>query len=154
MGEWMSPNRNVNRGYRKLDVWNDAIEYYAVTCDVSCSFPYELKRVASNQIASADSIHRNIAEGCCRRTIKEYLQFLPIALGSAGESVSGLHAYCRADQITGEQMAAADKVVFKLDNGLKRLIESLQRKRDEGTWEESFVVRESNAAYGEDVPHE
>jgi len=51
-------------------------------------------------------------------------------------------------------MAAADKVVFKLENGLKRLIESLQRKRGEGTWEESFVVRESNAADGEDVPHE
>lgn len=80
--------KNVNRGYRGLRVWQDAIEYYAQTCDVFLKFPYELKRVASNHIASVDSIHRNIAEGFCRRSIREYLQFLNYALASAGESVS------------------------------------------------------------------
>lgn len=145
---WVSPHRNMNRGYRKLDVWTDAIEYYAVTCDVFRGFPYDLKRVASNQIASVDSIHRNIAEGYCRRSIKEYLQFLNIAMASAGESVSGLHACSRTEQISMAQFKTADVLVFKLENGLKRLIESLQRKRDEGTWEDRFVVKESNDAYG------
>ena len=74
--------KNRNRGYQKLTVWKDAIEYYFLTCDVFRPFPYELKRVASQQIASADSVHRNIAEGYCRRSIKEYLNFLNIALGS------------------------------------------------------------------------
>jgi four helix bundle protein len=95
--DWESPNRNINRGYRKLDVWRDAIEYYAVTCAICRGFPYELKRMASNQMASVDSIHRNIAEGYCRRSIKEYIQFLYVALSSAGESVSGLHAYRPSD---------------------------------------------------------
>lgn len=154
MENWESPHRNVNRGYRKLTVWQDAVEYYSLPCRVFRPWPYELRRVAADQIASADSIHRNIAEGYCRRSIKEYLQALNIALASAGESVSGLHACLKAEQISKEHFTAADELAYKLENGLKRLIESLQRKRDEGTWDESFVVRESNAAYGEELPHE
>ena len=30
---------------------------------------------------------------------------------------------------------------FKMENGLKRLIESLQSKKLIGTWDESFVIR-------------
>jgi hypothetical protein len=35
--------KNINRGYRKLKVWNDAIEYYVLTCNIFKKFPYELK---------------------------------------------------------------------------------------------------------------
>src|SRR6266850_8528503 len=79
--------RNKNRGYQQLRVWQDAIDYYVLTCPVFRAFPYELKRVASQAIACADSVHSNIAEGYCRRSIREYLQFLNIGLGSLGESV-------------------------------------------------------------------
>ena len=34
--------KNRNRGYQKLTVWKDAIEYYFLTCDVFRSFPYGL----------------------------------------------------------------------------------------------------------------
>src|SRR6266446_1894147 len=92
--------RNKNRGYQQLRVWEDAIEYYVRTCRVFRKFTYEFRRVGSQAIASADSVHRNIAEGYCRRSMKEYLQYLNFSLGSTGESVSGLHAYRKADQIT------------------------------------------------------
>ena len=92
--------KNRNRGYQKLRVWNDAVDFYVTTWNVFKKFPYELKRVASQAIASSDSVHRNISEGYCRRSIREYLNFLNIALGSMGESVSGLHAYRKAEQIT------------------------------------------------------
>jgi len=42
-----------------MTVWSDAIEYYALTQEVFRKFPYDLKRVAAQAIASADSIHRN-----------------------------------------------------------------------------------------------
>jgi len=47
-------------------------------------FPFELKKVASNSIDAAHSISRNIAKGYCRRSLKEYLNHLNIALGSCG----------------------------------------------------------------------
>ncbi len=142
--------KNRNRGYKKLIVWNDAINYYSLTYDVFRSFPYELKRVASQQIASVDSVHRNIAEGYCRRSIKEYLNFLNISLGSLGESVSGLCGYRKAKQISEEQFERLDAQAYKLENGLLKLVESLERKRDQGDWIDSLVVKESNTVYGND----
>ena len=140
--------KNINRGYMQLRVWQDAKELYLLTWNVFKRFPYELKRVASQQIASIDSIHRNIAEGYCRRGIKEYLQHLNIAMGSAGESVSALHVYCPAGHISEEEFEQMDSLAFRLENGLKKLIESLQEKQQNGDWDDSFVIRESNEVYG------
>jgi four helix bundle protein len=142
--------KNRNRGYQKLIVWNDAITYYSFTYDVFRSFPYELKWVASQQIASANSVHRNIAEEYCRRSIKEYLNFLNISLGSLGESVSGLCSYRKAKQISEERFQRLDAQAYKLENGLLKLVESLERKRDRGDWIDHLVVKESNDAYGDD----
>ena len=140
--------KNKNRGYQKLRVWNDAIDFYVQSCRVFRGFPYELKRVASQSIASSDSVHRNIAEGYCRRSIREYLNFLNIALGSLGESVSGLHAYRKSKQISEEEFTELDALAFKLENGLLKLVQSLEHKRDYGEWVDTLMVKESNAVYG------
>ena len=139
--------RNKNRGYQQLRVWQDAIEFYRQCSRVFRVFPYELKRVASQGIASADSVHRNIAEGYCRRSAGEYLNFLNYALSSLGESVSGLHAYRKAEQMSQADFASVDALAFKLENGLLKLIESLERKKLSGDWIESLVLEESNLAY-------
>ena len=130
--------RNINRGYMKLTVWQDTIALYAQTVSVFRDWPYEMKRVASQQIASVDSIHRNITEGYCRRSLKEYLQFLNVALSSTGESVSGLCAYHKAQQLTDGEFETMDAQAYKIENELKRLIESLQKKKRDGTWQDEF----------------
>ena len=149
MEYWKKMRKNRNRGYQKLTVWKDAIEYYATSCRVFRAFAYELKRVASQQIASVDSVHRNIAEGYCRRSIREYLNFLNIALGSLGESVSGLHGYLGAAQISEAQFERLDALAYKLENGLLKLVESLERKRERGDWVDHLIIKESNAIYGD-----
>jgi four helix bundle protein len=92
-------------------------------------------------------VHRNIAEGYCRRSIHEYLNFLNIALGSLGESVSGLYAYRKSKQINEEDFQALDSLAYKLENGLLKLVESLEQKRDRKEWFDHLMVKESNAAY-------
>jgi four helix bundle protein len=139
--------RNKNRGYRQLRVWEDAVALYVETCRSFKSQAYEMKRVVGQAIASADSVHRNIAEGYCRRSIREYIQHLYIALSSLGESVSGYHAYLKADQLSEDDFEILDHQAFKLENGLLRLIESLERKRDSGTWTETLIINESNTIY-------
>ena len=94
-------------------------------------------------------MHRNIAEGYCRRSIREYLNFLNIALGSLGESVSGLHAYRRAEQLDQETFEKLDGLAYKLENELLKLVESLERKREQGDWVDHLIIKESNEVYGE-----
>ena len=140
--------RNKNRGYQQLRVWQDAVNLYVLTCRIHRKFPYELKRVASQAIASTDSIHRNIAEGYCRRSIREYLQHLYIALGSLGESVSGFKACQKAEQITEEQFERLDALAYKLENGLLKLVETLEVKKGYGDWSDQLSVKEMNEVYG------
>jgi four helix bundle protein len=141
--------KNRNRGYQQLRVWRDAIEFYRLTSEVFRKLPYELKRVASQAIAASDSIHRNIAEGYCRKSIREYLNFLNIALGSLGENVSGLHAYRQAGQSSDQEFVTLNELAFKLENGLLKLVESLERKKLDGDWVDSLFVKESNEVYGD-----
>jgi len=140
--------RNKNRGYQQLRVWNDVIDYFVMTCRVFRAFPSELRRVASQAIASADSVHRNIAEGYCRRSIREYLNFLNISLDSLGESVSGLQAYLRSGLLSESQFEEMNSLAFKLENGLLKLVESLERKKLAGDWIDTLIINESNVAYG------
>ena len=139
--------KSKNRGYQQLRVWQDAVQFYALNCRVFKTFPYELRRIASQAIASSDSVHRNIAEGYCRRSIREYLNYLNIALGSLGESVSGLHAYREAKQLRDEDFRALNELAFKLENGLLKLVERLEHKQLTGDWIDHLVVKESNAVY-------
>jgi hypothetical protein len=43
MGRW-----NINRGFKDLRVWQDAIELYVISIKVFSGFPFELKRTISN----------------------------------------------------------------------------------------------------------
>lgn len=139
--------KNKNRGYQQLRVWQDAVEFYKLNWQIFSTFPYELKRVASQALASSDSVHRNIAEGYCRRSIREYLNFLNIALGSLGESVSGLHVYRESGHIREDDFKRVNELFYRLENGLLRLVQSLERKQVSGQWVDHLISKESNEEY-------
>jgi four helix bundle protein len=131
--------KNLNRGLRKLNVWNDAIELYDLVSKVMLRMPYELKKVGSNAIDAAQSISRNIAEGHCRRSIKEYLQFSYYALGSCGELYSCMYSFYISYQITEAEYDAIDKLHYKTENELIQLIKSLERKLKDKDWNSSLL---------------
>jgi four helix bundle protein len=134
----MTERRNLNRGFKKLQVWQDSVVLYILACEIFTKFPFEMKKVASNAIDSVHSISRNIAEGYCRRGLKEYLNFLNIALGSCGEFHSSYESFKQAGQITDEQYDRLDEIHYKIENKLINLIKSLQQKAKRGEWEDEF----------------
>lgn len=140
--------RSLIRGFQQLRVWQDAAELYGLTRQAVKGWSFEIKKVAAQAISSADSVHRNIAEGYARRSLREYLQFLNIAKGSLGESVSGYLVYHRAGDLNDEQFESLDALAFRIENGMLRLISSLEQKQERGDWQDSLILRESNAAYG------
>jgi len=107
-------------------------------CKIFFNFPFELKKVASNAIDAAQSISRNISEGYCRRSIKEYLNHLNIALGSCGEFYSCYESCKQAGQIKEDEYEKLDQLHYKVENGLLKLVESLQKKQALGDWEDTF----------------
>ena len=130
--------KNVNRGFKKLKVWKDSVLLYVLAYKVFTKFSFELKKIAANSIDAAHSISRNISEGYCRRSLKEYLNHLNIALGSCGEFHSCYESCNQAGQITGEEYEMLDELHYKVENQLLKLIESLQRKQKGGQWQETF----------------
>jgi four helix bundle protein len=130
--------KNINRGFKKLRVWNDSIDLYILTCKIISSFPFELRKTASNCIDASHSISRNIAEGYSRKSIKEYLNFLNIALGSSGEYHSCIVSFSKANQISIDDFEKLDELHYKTENELIQLVKSLQIKMKNGNWVDTF----------------
>ena len=134
----MMDRKNINRGFKKLRVWQDAVSLYVLACKILANFPFEFKKLAANSIDAAHSISRNISEGYCRRSLKEYLNHLNIALGSCGEFHSCYESFKQADQITGEEYEQLDQLHYKVENALLKLVRSLQKKQKDKQWEDNF----------------
>jgi len=76
----------TNRGYEDLKVWHKAIELAENIYCITRAFPKEeIYGIVSQMRRSSVSIASNIAEGCARNGVKEFAQFVAIALGSTAE---------------------------------------------------------------------
>ena len=123
-----------------MRAWKDAIELYCLSYKILSKFPFEMKRITSNAIDASHSISRSIAEGYCRKGIREYLNFLNIAPGSCGEFHSCYSSFLKANQITSEEYEKLDSLHYKVENQLLKLIGSLQKRQKNGKWNNSILM--------------
>jgi four helix bundle protein len=134
MGRYQTELRNKNRGYMNLIVWQKAMELFELawkTAYVEAKIDFKLRA----QFADAtQSIAANISEGYGRRSVKEYIQFLYIALGSAGETMTRAIGLNQTDQLSDARMHEFDLLHYEVENRLLRLIEKLEQKRDDEDW--------------------
>ncbi len=74
------------RDFRKLDVWNRAIDFAVDVYRVTEGYPKREMYSLVDQIRRATvSVFSNIAEGCKKGTDKELVHYCYNAMGSAGE---------------------------------------------------------------------
>ena len=67
--------------YRKLVVWRRAVDLIKVVGDITGRFPdHERYELGSQMRRAVSSISSNIAEGSGKRTSKDYIGFLHIAM--------------------------------------------------------------------------
>lgn len=140
MGDCMeyTKRRNLNRGYMKLEVWNEAIRLLGVVKKVLSMQTQIDIRLRGQIVDAAQSISANIAEGYCRRTINEYLQFLAIALGSSGELMTRIIGFREFYELKDDLFEEFDTLHYSVENKLLSLVKSLQMKRKTGTWQEEI----------------
>lgn len=132
--------RNLNRGYMKLEVWNEAIRLLGIVKKVVSMQTQIDIRLRSQIVDAAQSISANIAEGYCRRTINEYLQFLGIALGSSGELMTRIIGFRQFHQLNDDLFEEFDTLHYSVENKLLSLVRSLQLKRKVGGWQEEIAA--------------
>lgn len=99
-----STARNAPGGYRDLDVYQRSLEALVRVHEVAASLPaIERYELASQLRRASKSIPANIAEGYARRrSPKEFVSFLTIALGSANEIEVHAEVAHRLGYIDGE----------------------------------------------------
>ena len=134
MGRYQTELRNKNRGYMNLIVWQKAMELFELawkTVYVEAKIDFKLRAQFAD---AAQSIAANISEGYGRRSVKEYIQFLYIALGSAGETMTRAIGLNQTGQLSAARMHEFDLLHYEVENRLLRLIEKLEQKRDDEDW--------------------
>ena len=74
------------KSHKDLDVWKSAMSLAKQVYENTQNYPKEeLYGLVSQMRRCAVSIPSNIAEGASRNSVKEFIQFLYIATGSASE---------------------------------------------------------------------
>jgi len=111
----------------------------------------EMNYKIRNQIEdSAFSIPSNIAEGHCRRFLKENIQFNNIALGSIGENYTQIFALFYAEDIDEKWFNEYDKLHYSLENKLLNLNKSfIQKLQNNENWENDYQLKETVQVYND-----
>jgi len=110
--------------HKDLDVWKRGLDLVEEIYTVTQKFPKEEIYGLTSQLRRASvSFPSNIAEGAARSSIKEYIQFLYIAVGSLSEietqiMIAGRLGYLSSDSLL-EEVELLRKMTLNLIKYLK-----------------------------------
>ena len=112
--------------FKELKVWQKAIELVTNTYLRTQAFPKEELYGLTSQIRRcAVSIPSNIAEGCGRKTEKDFSNFLGIALGSAFEFETQLIISKNLSFIQQEDFSVLESEIQHIQNMIIKLQKSI-----------------------------
>ena len=147
--ELLEQNKNINRGFRKLEVWKEAIELFAFVREklkTLVNLSFKIKAQIEDSIFSVSS---NISEGYCRRSLKENIQYLSIALGSLGANYSQIFALNNSGEIDIAWFKEYDKLHYSIDNKLIKLNRTyILKLKEKDEWKNDYTLREIIENYG------
>ncbi|MDR1999936.1 MAG: four helix bundle protein [Zoogloeaceae bacterium] len=111
-------------GYRDLKVWQAAMQLAEAAYRLSAAFPkHEVYGLVSQIRRSAVSVPSNIAEGHGRNSLKEFVYFLGVALGSLAELETQLMLSCQVGYLKQEAINA----ILQISDETGKMIRGLQK---------------------------
>ena len=114
------------RNFKTLYAWQKSHEFILEIYRTTQDFPSEEKYGLTSQIRrAATSIALNIAEGCGRRTEKEFANFLNISFGSCCEVEYAILLCKDLNFITEEKYNDLDNKLLEIKKMLTALIKKI-----------------------------
>lgn len=115
--------------FKELKVWQKAIDLVTETYLVTKGFPKDEVFGLINQIRRCVvSIPSNIAEGCGRKSSKEFSNFLGIALGSSFEFETQIMISRNIGYLSDEHFVALESEIQHIQNMIIKLQATLETK--------------------------
>ena len=140
--ELINRYKNINRGFRKLEVWKEAIGLYVFVKGKVRNLNEVPFKVRAQVEDSAYSCHSNIAEGYSRRSLKEYIQFINISLSSLAENYSQVFALHTSGDIESKWFDEYDMKHYSLENKLIQMNKVMITKVGQNVWKNDYILRE------------
>ena len=135
----LNRNRNINRGFRKLEIWQLAIEIYILVHEILKKHPDIPFKVKAQIEDSALSMSGNIGEGYSRRSVKENLRYYEISLSSAAENYTQMFALQSTSQISKDDFIIYDDKIYEFENKMIKMNKSLILKMNSGAeWKSDY----------------
>ena len=114
------------RNFRNLEVWKIGVDFSAYVYELTDKFPKkELYALCDQLQRAAVSIPSNIAEGCSRRSEREFAHYLEISLGSSYEVETQMEIAHRLKYISKEQFENTIDKIQSLEKKLTNLINTI-----------------------------
>jgi four helix bundle protein len=116
----------VIRSFRDLDVWQRGMRLARAAYEAAATLPPEERFGLSSPLRQAAiSVPANIAEGHARDSTREYLRFVPVAIGSLVELATLVEL---ARTLHAVDVASLDNEIEKLRLKLRALQGTLKAK--------------------------
>ena len=111
--------------YRDLIVWQKSVHFVTVIYQTTKTFPKdEVFGLISQMRRCSVSIPSNIAEGYGRRSKKDYLRFLQIAMGAVYELQTQIEISRNLEYLTPNRL----EEIYELSREIERMLSSLINK--------------------------
>ncbi|MFH0763886.1 MAG: four helix bundle protein [Candidatus Omnitrophota bacterium] len=121
--------KNDNKGYKKLQVWQEAHKLVLLIYEYTENFPRNEEFGLVSQIRrAAVSISANIVEGQASSSKKEFLNFLNIANRSLVEMEYLLETAHDLRYLGNDKFEELEKYRYKVGNLLNGLIRSIRHR--------------------------
>jgi len=119
----------MSRKFQRLKAWEEAHKLVLKIYQITANFPSNEKYGLTNQIRrSAASICANLAEGCERRTTKDFLSYVYISKASLSETQYHLLLAKDLCYLSVEDYNGLNNHANFVGAILHRLINSLEKK--------------------------
>ena len=134
-------------GFKKIVAWQAASDLGFTVNQLVKQFGPGYYKLADQMRSAAIAVPGNIAEGYCSGSLGNYVRYCNIARRSLGELGSYIQDCERAELVTGNDLAKLIKQYSDTSFFLDRLIQALIKKKQDGTWDNTYWVKEEQTPY-------